>query len=105
MKFLPVPFFVMLAACASKPGPVVPKTPVEKQMIGLLEKFDRYDLNGDGKLDAKELIAAKKSTGHEPEEIIAFYDVDKNGTISLREAQHGYSRVDEAEEIAKQKKR
>lgn len=70
-------------------------------MIGLLEKFDRYDLNGDGELDAKELVAAQKSTGHAPSEIIGFYDQDKNGTISLREAQRGFSRIDEAEQRAK----
>ena len=66
-------------------------------MIGLLEKFDRYDTDGNGALDAKELLAAQKSTGHPPAEIIEFYDTDKNGTISLREAQKGYTRVDEAE--------
>ena len=102
MKFLPVPLFLALVACVSKPGPVVPETRVEKQMIGLLEKFDRYDLDGNGQLDSKELLAGQKSTGHAPAEIIQFYDQDKNGTISLREAQRGYSRVDEAEEKAKQ---
>ena len=92
--FLPC-LFVM--ACAPQPGPVVPETKVEKQMIGLLEKFDRYDLDGNGKLDAVELGAAEKATGHPPAEIIGFYDRDKNGTITLREAQKGYSRADEAE--------
>lgn len=104
MKFLPIPFCLALAACYTKPGPVVPETRVEKQMIGLLEKFDRYDLDGNGQLDSKELLAAKTSTGHEPAEIIAFYDRDQNGTVSLREAQHGFSRVDEAEEVARKKK-
>ncbi len=70
-------------------------------MIGLLEKFDRYDLDGNGQLDSHELLAAQKSTGHPPAEIIAFYDQDKNGTISLREAQRGFSRIDEAEKRAK----
>lgn len=104
MKFLTVPFVLSIAACASKPGPVVPETRVERQMIGLLEKFDRYDLDGNGQLDSKELLAAKKSTGHEPAEIVKFYDQDRSGTISLREAQRGFSRVDEAEDIAKKKR-
>lgn len=69
-------------------------------MIGLLEKFDRYDLNGDGQLDKHELVAAQKSTGHPPEEIIAFYDRDHNGKISLRESQRGFARIDEAEQRA-----
>ena len=102
MKFLVPVLFLPLAACFTTPGPVVPKTPVEKQMIGLLEKFDRYDLDGNGQLDSKELLAAKASTGREPADIIEFYDRNKNGTISLREAQHGYSRVDEAEVKAKE---
>jgi len=95
-----VPLLAMVG-CASKPGPIVPETRVEKQMIGLLEKFDRYDLDGNGQLDAKELGAAEKSTGHRPAEIIDFYDRDGNGKISLREAQRGFKRVDEAEERAK----
>jgi len=102
MKFTPFLVFPLLAACAG-PGPIVPETKVEKQMIGLLEKFDRYDLDGNGQLDAKELVAAQKSTGHPPAEIIDFYDKDKNGTISLREAQRGFSRIDEAEQRADHK--
>ncbi len=99
MKFTPFFALPLLAACAG-PGPIVPETKVEKQMIGLLEKFDRYDMNGDGQLDSGELVAAQKSTGHPPAEIIAFYDRDKSGTISLREAQRGFSRLDEAEQRA-----
>ncbi len=101
MRFLTaLPLIAALSACAGKPGPVVPETKVEKQMIGLLEKFDRYDMDGNGQLDAKELLAAEKMTGHPPAEIISFYDANGNGTISLREAQKGYSRKDEAEERA-----
>lgn len=99
MKFIPFLIFPLLVACAG-PGAIVPETKVEKQMIGLLEKFDRYDLNGDGQLDSHELVAAQKSTGHPPSEIIAFYDNDKNGKVSLREAQRGFSRIDEAERRA-----
>ncbi|RYD37560.1 MAG: EF-hand domain-containing protein [Verrucomicrobiaceae bacterium] len=99
MKFAPLFVLPLMAAC-SGPGPIVPETKVEKQMIGLLEKFDRYDLNGDGQLDSGELVAAQKSTGHPPSEIIGFYDRDNSRTISLREAQRGFSRMDEAEERA-----
>lgn len=101
MKFLPLFPLLAVIGCASKPGPIVPETRVEKQMVGLLEKFDRFDLDGNGQLDANELVAAEKSTGHKPAEIIDFYDRDGNGKISLREAQRGFKRVDEAEERAK----
>jgi Ca2+-binding protein (EF-Hand superfamily) len=100
MKFLPLVSLLVVVGCASRPGPIVPETRVEKQMVGLLEKFDRYDLDGNGQLDAKELATAEKSTGHKAAEIIDFYDRDGNGKISLREAQRGFKRVDEAEERA-----
>lgn len=96
-----------LVSCARGPGPVVPETRVERQIIGLLGKFDRYDYNGDGQLQLSELKTAEERTGQPTAEILAFYDTDQSGGISLREAQAGYSRVDEAEVLAKkrQKKR
>lgn len=66
-------------------------------MIGLLEKFDRWDENGDGQLTASELKESQRITGHSPAAILEFYDTDRSGGISLKEAQKGYSRVDEAE--------
>lgn len=70
-------------------------------MIGLLEKFDRWDENGDGQLVAKELKEAQKISGHQPKEIIEFYDTNRNDGISLTEAQSGFSRAAEAEEKVK----
>ena len=101
MKFLSFTFILALAACASGPGPITPKTPVERQMIGLLQKFDRWDDDGDGQLTAPELRDAEKLSGHPPAKIIDFYDTNRNGAISLREAQAGFSRVGEAERKAK----
>lgn len=101
-KLLSVPVFFAVVSCSSGPGPVTPVTRVERQMIGLLQKFDRWDENGDGYLSAKELKQAEKISGHTPSEIIEFYDINKDGKISLREAQKGYSRVEEAEVKAKQ---
>lgn len=91
------------AACSSGPGPVVPQTPVERKMIGLLEKFDRWDDNGDGELDRAELAAGLAGTEHRPEGVIAFYDTNRNGKVSLREAQAGYARSAEAESIVRQR--
>ena len=101
-KLLSVPLFFAFVSCSSGPGPVTPTTRVERQMIGLLQKFDRWDENGDGFLVAGELKQAEKLSGHPPAKIIGFYDVNKDGKISLREAQSGYSRVEEAEIKARQ---
>ena len=98
IRLLPFVFVVALAgSCSPGLGPVVPKTPVERKMIGLLEKFDRWDDNGDGQLDQAELDAGLKGTEHKAERVIAFYDTDGNERVSLREAQAGYARSGEAE--------
>ena len=88
---------ILCGACSSGLGPVVPETAVERQMIGLLEKFDRWDDNGDGELDRNELAMGLEGTDYSPERTIDFYDTDGNRRISLREAQAGYSRAEEAE--------
>ncbi len=100
MKFLSLPFLVICGSCSSAPGPIVPTTPVERQMIGLLEKFDRWDENGDGYLSQAELVKTKQLTGHKPAEVIAFYDTNGDGKISLKEAQKGLNRTEEAEAAA-----
>lgn len=97
MKFAPVLLSAVLAAC-SQPGPIVPETKVERQMIGLLQKFDLYDTDGSGKLDEKEL--SQNTTGHPAGEIIDFYDLNKDRKVSLREAQMGFKRLEEAEKAA-----
>lgn len=91
---------VAIVSCAKAPGPVTPVTPVQRQMIGLLQKFDRWDENGDGHLTKAELGRAGKISGHPPEKIIAFYDQSGDKRISLAEAQDGLSRFHEAEQAA-----
>ncbi|MGL5018557.1 MAG: hypothetical protein ACRDBP_10505 [Luteolibacter sp.] len=102
MKLLILPCVIALASCASGPGPVTPTTRTERQMLGLLEKFDRWDDNGDGELTAKEIdagIARFKGTSvkvdYTGKEVVKFYDTNGNGSVSLREAQAGYHRADE----------
>ncbi len=97
MKPLSLALALLSISCAARsgPGPVTPETRVERQMIGLLEKFDRWDLNGDGYLTASELGPSEQITGRKPAEVIKFYDTNNDGKISLREAQAGYSRADE----------
>jgi EF hand len=86
-------------SCASGLGPVTPKSRVERQMIGLLQKFDRWDDNGDGFLSRSELKVASTISGHSPRKIISFYDRNGDRKISLSEAQAGYARSSEAEQI------
>lgn len=71
-------------------------------MLGLLEKFDRWDDNGDGELTVKEIdhgINRYKDTpmkvNYTGKQVVKFYDTDQNGSVSLREAQAGYRRADE----------
>ena len=90
-----------LASCAKGPDPIVPETKVERQMIGLLQKFDLWDYDGDGNLTASELKPAVKASGQPAEKIIGFYDTGHDGKISLKEAQDGVSRAGEAEQKSK----
>jgi Ca2+-binding EF-hand superfamily protein len=104
MKTL-IPFCILLcASCSSGLGPVVPKTKVERQMIGLLEKFDRWDYNGDGYLDKKELTdginglkGKPQQVSYTADEVIDFYDTNRDRKVSMMEAQAGYKRSAEAE--------
>jgi Ca2+-binding EF-hand superfamily protein len=88
MKLMIATVVFTLAACAPHP--------VKRQMVGLLEKFDRWDYNGDGSLSLSELNDAERLSGVPAAEIVSFYDTDKDGKISFREAQSGMSREDEA---------
>ena len=82
----------LLAACTTDPAsPEV----VGRKMIGLQEKFDLIDIDGDGYLTKKELmdgfddLGVITQTPETADKIIKFYDFDKDGRISLREAQSG----------------
>jgi EF hand len=101
MKFLNLAAILMLISCSDAPDPVTPQSKIERQMIGLLEKFDRWDENGDGRLVPSELKETEKLSGHQPKKVIDFYDTNRDGGISLSEAQLGFSRAAEAEKKAK----
>ncbi len=82
-----------LVACAPQAGPT------KRKMVGLLEKFDRWDYNGDGYLVASELDDAELIGGIGKTEILGFYDTSGDSRISMAEATAGMSRVGEAREI------
>ncbi|MFK7851991.1 MAG: hypothetical protein AB8D78_13530 [Akkermansiaceae bacterium] len=96
MKFVILLPLLGLCSCGVTPSPV------ERQMIGLTEKFDRWDENGDGELSASELSEAEQISGISTERILKFYDTGGDGKISLTEAQEAISRLDEAERLADQ---
>ena len=100
-KLLSLGLSATCVSCATGPGPVTPTTPVERQMIGLLQKFDRWDENGDGYLTKPELGKTQQLTGQPPAKVIDFYDTNHDHRISLKEAQDGLSRFDEAEVAAR----
>lgn len=86
-----------LTACSPGPGDAIPETRTEKQMLGLMEKFDRWDHNGDGELGSKETRegittaqGTSKGAKRKAAEVIKYYDKDGDGKVSLREAQAGY---------------
>jgi hypothetical protein len=89
---LPIALFLFLAGCTSPQSDRIPESRIERQMVGLLEKFDRWDYNGDGKLTLDELDEASKISGIPAEDILKFYDTDQDGAITLREAQAAYNR-------------
>jgi Ca2+-binding EF-hand superfamily protein len=92
---------LLLAAICTSCSPnlesPVPKTSMERKMIGLMQKFDLWDENGDGYLDQPELARNLAGSQYSAHKVIAFYDTDGDGKISLEEAQNGYKRADEAE--------
>lgn len=95
--FIPLLCVVFGSACSSGLGPVVPKTSEERQMIGLLQKFDLWDDDGSGDLDEKEVAAGLQGKGvpYTARQVIDFYDTSGDKRISLGEAQAAYSRAGE----------
>jgi hypothetical protein len=101
--FLLSAIVLLNAACHAVVSPAVPKTREERKMIGLIEKFDRWDDDGDGELDEKELGAGLKERAsiYTVGYVMGFYDTNGNKKISLREAQTGYQRADELSKTAR----
>ena len=90
----------LVAACSPGPGTAIPETRSEKQMLGLIEKFDRWDYNGDGELSFREINAgiknlkgSNRAVNYRAADVIKYYDQNGNKTVSLREAQAGYHRT------------
>ena len=93
LRFFPVLF---LAACSTEDSLLTSKPEAAtRKMTGLEQKFDLFDLNGDGFLTRRELSEGLHSIGTpgvteaKIDKIFAYYDTNKDGRISLHEAQRG----------------
>lgn len=95
-------YFLLLApllfvSCGT-PENVVPETTHEKKVFAFLEKFDRFDYNGDGKLTKKEVHQGLRETDvHGITEAsinkgFDEFDTNKDGAVSFAEAQGGFRR-------------
>jgi hypothetical protein len=89
---------VLLTSCVSSTDSTAPKSTSEKQMLGFIEKFDRWDYNGNGVLSTKEidegiasLQGTSRSVTYTSAEVVKFYDRNGDKAVSLREAQARYS--------------
>ena len=108
MKPYPVLLALLLvSACApTPPKPAANPAEVEQKMIRLQENFSTHDTDGDDLLSHQELKTAMiKSGGRDVtdakvDKVMDFYDSNKDGKISLREAQSGV--VSGAEELIKE---
>lgn len=75
------------------------QTDQERKVIALLEKFDRFDDDGNGQLTRAEIVNGIKFEGisgvdnAEIDRLFATYDTDRSGTISLHEANAALSAV------------
>lgn len=97
---LPTLAACLVAGCSPGPGSAIPDTRSEKQMLGLLEKFDRWDLDGNGELSVTEIrngIAlikgSSRAVSYNATDVVKYYDQNGDHTVSLREAQAGYHRT------------
>ncbi|WP_035612357.1 EF-hand domain-containing protein [Haloferula sp. BvORR071] len=94
MKYLSLSFLplLFLANCAPHQDPNS-EAAQGRKMMALLEKFDRFDYNGNGLLTRKEIEQGIKETGvqgvdaKELDAVMKYYDVTKDGSISHWEAE------------------
>ena len=94
LVYLFLALFAFLVGCA--PAPYQPSVR-QRQMIGLVQKFDRFDHDGDGYLTRKELDDGLRAEGSlilspaELDRVMKAYDTNHDGRISHAEAQIGAS--------------
>lgn len=92
MKYL-LPVLPLLLISCGTPDNVVPENAQERRLFGMLEKFDRFDYNGDGSLTKKEVRQGIKESGVQGvteaniQQGFERCDTNRDGKISFAEAQ------------------
>ena len=87
--------FGFVIGCAPRPDPLAER---HRQMIGLVQKFDRFDYNGDGYLTRQEIANGLREEGTlsltpaELDRVMVAYDLNHDHRISRHEAQLGADR-------------
>ena len=82
---------LLLSACATHDAHT--EAAHGRKMMSLLEKFDRFDYNGDGSLTRKEIeqgiaeAGASRVEKSELDAMMEYYDVNKDGKITRWEAE------------------
>lgn len=85
----------LLPSCVPQPPAAEKHEARQRKMFGLLEKFDRFDYNGDGYLTRKELGDAVRDheipdvTPDKLDQVVKAYDTNGDRRISLSEARKG----------------
>lgn len=99
---LPTLAICLVAACSPSPGSAIPENRAERQMLGFIAKFDRWDDNGDGKLSYREINAGiarlkggSKAVTYTAADVVKYYDRNGDNAVSMSEAQAGYKRTTE----------
>lgn len=92
VRFLLLLPFASLLSCVPDTDTSQP-APIHRKMFALVEKFDRFDENGDGYLTRRELEEGVKNVGtqlltsSQYDRVMEVYDTNEDRKISLREAQ------------------
>lgn len=92
LVYVLIALFGLLFGCA--PTPATP-TARQRQMVGLVQKFDRFDHDGDGYLTGREVMDGVREAGTlsltpaELKQVMRCYDTDGDKRISHHEAQRG----------------
>ncbi len=91
-----LPLLATIPACSSARKPPEPDPDlVWRKMLQAQQDFPKHDTDGDGRLSHSEVKQALIRSGsadtsdQKVSKVIAFYDFNKDGKISLRETQSG----------------